>query len=199
MIEGVQHQKLIVFTAPSGSGKTTVVRHLLSVFDDLAFSISATTRARRAHEMHGRDYFFLSDETFMMWVGEDAFVEWEEVYPGQRYGTVKFEIERLWAMGKRVIFDIDVKGAINIKACFPDETLVVFVKVPTFEMLEQRLRSRGTESEESLQKRIVRVKEELTYESKCDVVLINDVLEDTLVQAEQIVSKFTGSKPKHKQ
>jgi len=190
-------RKLIVFTAPSGSGKTTVVHHLLSVFDDLAFSVSATTRARRPHEKQGRDYYFLSKKTFGMWIADDAFVEWEEVYPDQMYGTLKFEIQRLWALGKHVIFDIDVKGAVSIKEQFPDETLVVFVKVPTLEMLIERLKSRGTESEESLQKRIVRIREELTYEDKFDVVLINDTLEETFERAEKMVSDFTGSTPKH--
>lgn len=189
---GANDCKLIVFTAPSGSGKTTVVHHLLSVFDDLAFSVSATTRGRRAHEKQGRDYYFLSGETFRKWVEEDAFVEWEEVYPDQLYGTLKFEIERLWALGKHVIFDIDVKGAVSIKEKYPDDSLVVFVKVPTLEMLVERLKSRGTETTESLQKRIVRIREELTYEDKFDVVLINDGLEETLRRAELIVSDFLG-------
>lgn len=184
-------QKLIVFTAPSGSGKTTVVRHLIKVFEPiLAFSVSATTRQRRAHEQHGRDYYFLSGETFQMWVRDDCFVEYEEVYPGQLYGTLKFEIDRLRALGKHVIFDIDVKGAMSIKAQYPDDTLVVFVKVPTLDMLIDRLRNRGTESEESLQKRIVRIREELTYESRCDQVLINDVLDTTLRNAETIVHTY---------
>lgn len=198
MSEGSSSHKLIVFTAPSGSGKTTIVHHLLSVFDDLAFSVSATTRARRSHESHGQDYYFLSEKIFRMWIEENAFVEWEEVYPDQLYGTLKFEIERLWALGKHVIFDIDVKGAVNIKAKFPEDTLVVFVKVPTLEMLIERLKSRGTENEESLQKRLIRIREELTYESRCDVVLLNDSLEEALIRAEKIVSDFTGSKPKHR-
>ncbi len=198
MSGGADGRKLIVFTAPSGSGKTTVVRHILSVFDELAFSVSGTTRARRVHEKHGKDYYFLSSETFRMWVDEDAFVEWEEVYPGQLYGTLKFEIERLWALGKHVIFDIDVKGAVSIKEKYPNDTLVVFVKVPTLDMLIERLKSRGTESAESLQTRIVRIREELTYESKFDVVLINDVLENTLKKAENIISDFTGAMPKFK-
>lgn len=197
MMEKDPQQKLVVFTAPSGSGKTTIVRHLLSVFDDLAFSVSATTRSRRPHEKHGRDYFFLSKETFNMWREEDAFVECEEVYPDQWYGTVKFEIERLWTMGKNVIFDIDVKGAVSIKSRLPEQTHVVFVKVPTLDILVERLRTRGTESEESLQKRIIRIREELTYESQCDTVLINDKLEDALLKAEEIVSTFTGRIPKY--
>ena len=196
MSSGANGRKLVVFTAPSGSGKTTVVHHLLSVFDDLAFSVSATTRRRRAHEKQGRDYYFISQETFRMWVDDNVFVEWEEVYPDQLYGTLKFEIERLWALGKHVIFDMDVKGAVSIKEKYPDDTMVVFVKVPTLEMLIARLKSRGTESAESLEKRIVRIREELTYEDKFDVVLINDDLEETFLRAEKIVSDFAGSKPK---
>ena len=189
-------RKLIVFTAPSGSGKTTIVRHLLTKFDDLAFSVSGTTRARRPHERLGLDYYFLSRETFGIWVAEEAFVEWEEVYHGQLYGTPGFEIERLWALGKHVIFDIDVKGAVSIKTKYPDDSLVVFVKVPTLDILIERLKSRGTESDTNLQKRIVRIREELLYESKFDVVLINDELENALQRAERIVAEYTGSNPK---
>jgi guanylate kinase len=189
-------RKLIVFTAPSGSGKTTIVRHLLTKFTSLAFSVSATTRARRPHERLGLDYYFVSKETFNQWISEAAFVEWEEVYKDQLYGTPRFEIERLWALGKHVIFDIDVKGAVNIKAKYPENTLVVFVKVPTLEMLIERLRSRGTESEASLEKRIVRIREELRYEDKCDVVLINDDLNDALQKAEAIISDYIGDNPR---
>ena len=192
MSDRSQDCKLIVFTAPSGSGKTTVVRHLLQKFEEVAFSVSATTRTRRAHERHGRDYYFLSTETFRMWEAEDVFVEWEEVYPDQWYGTPTFEIDRLWAVGKHVLFDIDVKGALSIKRRYPDNTTVVFVKVPTLELLVDRLKSRGTESEESLQKRIARIRDELTYEPYFDIVLINDDLEHTLLKAERILSDIVG-------
>ncbi|MDX1409045.1 MAG: guanylate kinase [Saprospiraceae bacterium] len=185
--------KLIIFTAPSGSGKTTVVRHLLDAFDTLAFSVSATTRAKREHEQHGVDYYYLSQETFRMWIAEEAFVEWEEVYANQFYGTLKFEVERLWAQGKHVIFDIDVKGAMSIKKRYPDQSLAVFIKVPSLETLVERLRQRKTESEQSLQKRIQRIKEELTYEHSFDRVLINDDLEETLEEARRIVETFTGN------
>ncbi len=195
MMETADGKQLIVFTAPSGSGKTTVVRHLLEVFENLAFSVSATTRPRRSHERHGHDYYFLSQGTFQMWTDDRVFVEWQEVYPGQFYGTPAFEIERLWALGKSVIFDIDVKGAVNIKKQFPQQTTVVFVKVPTLEMLVERLKQRGTETAESLEKRVERIREELTYESKFDIVLINDVLEECLKKAEQIVSDLTGVRP----
>lgn len=178
---------MVVFTAPSGSGKTTVVRHLLNQFDELAFSVSATTRKRRPHERHGRDYYFLSSETFKYWIAEEVFVEWEEVYLDQFYGTPKFEIERLWDLGKHVAFDIDVKGALSLKNLYPRQTSVVFIKVPTMEELVNRLRARRTESEESLKKRVQRIEQELTFESEFDITLINDQLENTLAEAEQIV------------
>lgn len=183
--------KLIVFTAPSGAGKTTIVRHLLKKFDTLAFSISATTRARRPHEQEAMDYYFLSPEKFKALIAEDAFVEWEEVYANQFYGTLKSEIERLWAAGKHIVFDIDVKGAVNIQQQYPQETLTIFVKPPSPETLFDRLRERGTESEESLKKRIARAKVELAFENKFDVILVNDILEDTLEGAERLVQQFT--------
>ena len=192
MIKEDTQPKLIVFTAPSGSGKTTVVRHLLETFDALAFSTSATTRARRGYEVHGRDYYFLSHETFKLWIKESAFVEWEEVYKNQYYGTLKFELERLWAHGKHVIFDIDVKGAMSLKEQFPDRAVAVFIKVPSIEILIERLRKRKTETEQSLQKRIRRVKEELKYEHLFDHVLINDELETTLQNARKMISEWTG-------
>jgi guanylate kinase len=193
MSDRLSDHKLIVFTAPSGSGKTTVVRHLLQACDNVAFSVSATTRSRRAHERHGRDYYFLSTETFRMWEAEEVFIEWEEVYPDQWYGTPGFEIERLWAVGKHVLIDIDVKGAVSIKRRYPEQTTVVFVKVPTLEMLVDRLKSRGTETEESLNKRIARIRDELTYEPQFDIVLINDDLDETLLRAEKILSDLTES------
>jgi len=192
MSDRFHDHKLIVFTAPSGSGKTTVVRHLLAKYDEVAFSVSATTRMRRAHERHGRDYYFLSMDTFRMWEAEEVFVEWEEVYPDQWYGTPGFEIDRLWAVGKHVLFDIDVKGALSIKRRYPEQTTVVFVKVPTLELLVDRLKSRGTESDESLQKRIARIRDELTYEPHFDIVLINDELDHTLLKAERILSDIVA-------
>ncbi|MDZ4748029.1 MAG: guanylate kinase [Saprospiraceae bacterium] len=182
--------KLIVLTAPSGSGKTTIVRHILNTFPETGFSVSATTRKRRSHELHGIDYYYLSVETFKLWIENDAFGEWEEVYPGQFYGTLRSEISRLHQMGKHVVFDVDVKGAMSIQRNYPVDTLTIFVKVPSMEILEQRLRARGTESEENIQKRLAKATEELTYETYFDVVFINDVLEDTLQQAENIVRNF---------
>lgn len=182
--------KLLVFTAPSGSGKTTIVQHILSTFKNTGFSVSATTRAKRPHETHGQDYFYLSVETFKLWISFGAFAEWEEVYEGQFYGTMKSEIERLTSVGRHVVFDVDVKGAMSIKHLYPEDTLTVFVKVPSMEILEKRLRSRGNETEESLKKRLIKAREELTYESRFDVVIINDGLDQALKEAENIVQKF---------
>jgi guanylate kinase len=183
-------KKLIIFTAPSGSGKTTLVRHLLSKRDDLVFSVSATTRTKRYYEVEGEDYYFLSNELFAQKVENDEFIEWEEVYDSTYYGTLKSEVERIWLMGKNVIFDVDVKGALNIKNQYPDDTLSVFVKVPTLQELELRLRSRMTESEESLQKRLQRIRLELTYEKQFDMTVLNDDLEKAKQQSLLLVQNF---------
>jgi guanylate kinase len=182
--------KLVVFTAPSGSGKTTIVKHILSSLPNTAFSVSATTRERREHETHGKDYFYLSVDTFKLWITNHAFAEWEEVYPGQFYGTLCSEIERFHQVGKHVVFDVDVQGALSIKQMYPEQTLSVFIKVPSMEVLENRLRARATESEASLQRRLEKARHELTYEDQFDVVLINDNLVHTLQEAEDIVRKF---------
>jgi guanylate kinase len=182
--------KLIVFTAPSGSGKTTIVRHILDTFPETSFSVSATTRQRRSYEKHGRDYYYLSVETFKLWVENEAFAEWEEVYPGQFYGSLRSEISRLHQIGRHVVFDVDVKGALSIQRIYPRDILTVFIKVPSMEILEQRLRTRGTESETNLQKRLIKAREELAFENKFDAVLVNDDLQETLKQAEAIVRKF---------
>ena len=182
--------KLLLFAAPSGAGKTTIVHHLLHKFDELEFSISATTRPRRPHEKEGQDYYFISREHFQELIRQDAFVEWEEVYEGLFYGTLKSEVERLWAEGKHIIFDIDVKGAMAIKKAFPKEALAVFVKPPSMKALEGRLKARRTEDEEALKKRLGRAAEEMAYENKFDVVLVNDILKDALATAEQIVESF---------
>ncbi|MDX1942971.1 MAG: guanylate kinase [Saprospiraceae bacterium] len=182
--------KLIILTAPSGAGKTTIARHLLKTFDLLAFSVSATTRTRRAHEVEGRDYYFISIEKFKELIAADAFVEWEEVYEDQFYGTLRSEIERLWALGKHIVFDIDVEGALNIKKQYPEQTLIIFVQPPSPEILFERLRERSTEDENSLRKRIAKATRELTYANKCDVILVNDILEKALQEAETIVKQF---------
>ena len=183
-------RKLIIFTAPSGAGKTTIVKHLLKNRKDLSFSISACTRAARYGEVNGMDYYFMSVEEFRKKVKKGDFVEYEEVYENQYYGTLKSEIDRLWKMGMNVLFDIDVKGAHNIKKAYGDRVLAVFVKPPSFEVLKNRLENRKTEDEQSLKKRIKRVKEEMTYERYFDVTLINDDLETSFSEAMKIVSEF---------
>ncbi len=182
--------KLIIVTAPSGAGKTTIVHHLLQKFEALAFSVSATNRAKRAHETDGKDYYFLSTEEFQRLVGEGAFLEYEEVYDNQYYGTLKKEVERLWQLGKCIIFDVDVKGALNIQKAYPTEALSIFIKPPSKEVLMERLKNRKTETPESLNKRIARASEELTYENRFDKVIVNDVLELALKKADRITSNF---------
>ncbi len=186
--------KLLIVTAPSGAGKTTIVNHLLKKFDSLAFSVSATTRHRRAYEIEGRDYYFLTEAEFRRLIGEGAFIEWEEVYSGQYYGTLKSEVERLWDNKKNIIFDIDVKGAWSIKKRYPENSLSIFIKPPSVEALINRLRTRKTETEESFRKRIEKASEELSYEKFFDIVLVNDVLEEALEKAEKIVGAFLQQK-----
>ena len=176
--------KLIVITAPSGAGKTTIVRHLIKTFDFLGFSISATTRKKRRKEKHGRDYYFMSVDEFKEQRRKRKFLEWEEVYENQFYGTLKSEATRLWEEGKHVIFDVDVKGAKEIKKKFPEETLAIFIKPPSVEILFERLRNRKTEDEAALKKRFARSKRELRYEQRFDKVLVNDDLEIAFKDAE---------------
>ncbi|CAM3880376.1 guanylate kinase [Aquirufa aurantiipilula] len=184
--------KLIIFSAPSGSGKTTIVKELIKNNSNLGFSISACTRDKRGRsEENGKDYYFLTPEEFRQKINEDAFVEWEEVYPGAYYGTLKSEIERIWASGKHVIFDVDVKGGLALKKYYGDRALAIFVKVPTLEILEERLRSRGTESEEALSKRIFKMKFEWSFQSQFDVILVNDKLEEAIEEAQSLFDDFT--------
>lgn len=179
--------KLFLFAAPSGAGKTTIVRHLLNRYEQLSFSTSATTRAQRPHETDGKDYYFISAERFKTLVQEGGFVEWEEVYEGLLYGTLKSEIERLWKAGKHIVFDIDVKGALNIKKAYPEQALAIFVKPPSMEALRKRLLARGTEDADNLKKRLGRAAEEMAYEPRFDLVLVNDDLEAALKAGEAII------------
>jgi guanylate kinase len=184
--------KLIIFSAPSGSGKTTIVKQLLANNPNLGFSISACTRDKRGRsEQDGQDYYFLTPDEFRAKIDEDAFVEWEEVYPGAYYGTLKSEIERIWASGKHVIFDVDVKGGLALKNYYKERALAVFVKVPSLEILEDRLRSRGTETEESLSKRIFKMKFEWAFQDKFDVILVNDQLADAVKEAQRLFDELT--------
>ncbi|HNR75310.1 MAG: guanylate kinase [Bacteroidetes bacterium OLB12] len=183
--------KALIFSAPSGSGKTTIVKHLLKNNSDLGFSISASTRDKRGRtEEHGKDYYFLTPEDFKEKIDRDEFIEWEEVYAGNFYGTLKAEIERIWNEGRNVIFDVDVKGGINLKKYFGDKALAVFVKVPSLEVLKERLKERGTETEESLSRRIFKAKFEMSFQDKFDVVLVNEDLEKSLQEAQQLYEDF---------
>lgn len=184
----LDNPRLFVITAPSGSGKTTIVHHLLEHFDSLAFSVSATTRQRRQGERHGRDYYFLSKETFRNWIDEGVFIEWEEVYEGQYYGSPRFEVERLWEAGKHVIFDIDVKGAMRIKEAFPEAAQLVFIRVPDKSEIASRLEKRETETPESLARRLNRIEEEMKYAERCDHIIENIDMDSAFQKARQLVT-----------
>lgn len=186
--------KAIIFSAPSGSGKTTLVKYLLQNNPDLSFSVSASTRKKRGDsESDGKDYYFLTGEEFKKKIANDEFIEWEEVYEGMFYGTLKSEVQRLWDAGKNVIFDVDVKGGVSLKKYFGDRALSVFVKVPSIEVLKKRLEARGTESAESLERRLAKVKLEMSYESQFDIVLVNDDLEVSKKRAQHLYEQFRKS------
>jgi guanylate kinase len=190
-----QHGKVIIFSAPSGAGKTTLVHHLLDNTNlQLAFSISATTRAKRAREVEGQDYYFLSPSEFLAKAKKGEFLEWEEVYEEQYYGTLKSEIDRIWSQGQHVIFDVDVIGGLNLKNIFEDKALSVFVEPPSLEALHFRLRHRSTETPEKIAMRIAKAQSEMAYAPKFDTIIVNDILEDAMIQAELKVAEFL-SKP----
>lgn len=185
--------KLIVFSAPSGSGKTTIVRHLLSKEDlNLEFSISAASRAPRGEEVSGKDYYFISTEEFKKHIKNDDFLEWEEVYRDNFYGTLKSEVERIWAKGKNVIFDIDVAGGLRIKHKFPEQTLAVFVKPPSVDELKRRLKERSTESEDKINMRIAKASVELATAPQFDTIIKNYDLDIALEEAYQLVKNFVN-------
>ncbi|MBP5210498.1 MAG: guanylate kinase [Bacteroidales bacterium] len=179
-------KKVVIFSAPSGSGKSTVVNHLMSKFPELELSVSATSRAPRGEEQNGREYYFLSPEEFEKKIAEDAFVEYEEVYPGKYYGTLKSELERIWAAGHIILFDVDVKGGVNLKRIFGDDALAVFIQAPSVEVLRERLIKRGTDSPESIESRVAKAEEEIAYAPLFDRILINDDLATCLKEAEQL-------------
>jgi guanylate kinase len=186
--------KLIVFSAPSGSGKTTLVHHLITQRGlNLDFSISATSREKRGNEKDGKDYYFISLNDFKKQINEDNFIEWEEVYQGNLYGTLKSEIERIWSIGKHVIFDIDVVGGLRIKEKFPEQTLAVFVQPPSIEEMEFRLRNRKTDTEEKIKERVQKAERELKFSNRFDVVLVNDNLEKAKIEAYNLVSNFINN------
>lgn len=183
--------KLLVFSAPSGSGKTTIVRHLLAQPDlNLEFSISCTTRAPRGEEVDGKDYYFISWDEFKKHIKSEDFVEWEEVYTDNFYGTLKAEVERIWAQGKHVIFDIDVAGGLRIKRKFPEETLAVFVKPPSVDELKRRLKQRSTESDDKINMRIAKAHVELATAPQFDTIIKNYDLDTAKEEAYQLVKDF---------
>ena len=183
--------KAIIFSAPSGAGKTTIVRHLMGLPGlHLSFSVSATTRTKRDYEHDGVDYYFISAEEFLQRLRNGEFIEWEEVYSGQYYGTLKSEIERIWNRGEHVIFDLDVEGGLNLKKILGDRALAVFVKPPSVDTLVQRLESRSTETPEKIAQRVAKAHHEMEYEPRFDTVVVNDDLITALRQAEERVSHF---------
>lgn len=185
--------KVIIFSAPSGSGKTTLVKHCLQKFPQLQFSVSATTRALRGEEIHGKDYFFLSVEEFKNLISEDAFVEFEEVYTDKFYGTLKSEVERTWSEGKVVIFDVDVVGGVNLKKIFGEKALSIFIAPPSIDELERRLISRATDDLETIKTRVAKAKHEMSYAEEFDEIVINDDLETSKKEIERLVEKFIES------
>lgn len=186
----MKQQKVIIFSAPSGSGKSTVVNHLLPLFPKMEFSISATSRAPRGSERDGKEYYFVSNGQFEQYIKEDRLVEWQQVYAGHYYGTLKSEVERIWDKGHVIVFDVDVKGGVNLKKYFGDKALSIFIKAPSVEVLRQRLTSRATDSPEDIEKRVAKAAEEMTYESRFDRVLVNDSLDRAFADAEEMVGAF---------
>ena len=185
-----QEGKLIIFSAPSGAGKTTIVQHLLKKMPELEFSISATTRKPRGDEQNGKDYYFISKEEFLHRIAKKHFVEFEEVYSGTFYGTLRDEIERIWSHGKTVIFDIDVEGGLHLKRKYEDQALAIFVQPPSLEVLKQRLSGRGTDHPEKLQERFAKAEKELNYAPQFDIILKNHDLQTACAEAEELVRNF---------
>ncbi len=190
--------KLIIFAGPSGSGKTTIVHHLLQHMPELSFSVSATTREKRPNEVNDKDYYFISEGEFKEMIDRDEFVEWEQVYVGGYYGTLKSEVERVWSLNKSVVFDVDVVGALHIKKVYGDNALAVMVMPPSLEKLKERLHTRATETPESLQKRIGKAAHELSYAYKFDKVIVNDKMEKAFTQAKKITKDFLKKKGANK-
>nr|WKN40007.1 guanylate kinase [Tunicatimonas sp. TK19036] len=183
--------RAIIFSAPSGSGKTTLVHHLLDSNPDLSFSISATTREKRGNELEAKDYYFLTPNAFRQKLHENAFIEWQEVYRDRFYGTLKSEIERIWADKKNVIFDVDVKGGINLKNYFGDRALAIFVRPPSLQILEERLRARNTDSPDSIKQRLEKAQYELKFENVFDVSVVNNDLEQAKLEVQRLYDTFT--------
>ena len=182
--------KLIIFSAPSGSGKTTIVHRLMGLVEGLEFSVSATSRSPRGVEQNGKDYYFLSGEEFDRKIAEDAFVEWEDVYAGTKYGTLRSELERIWAKGHTILFDVDVKGGVRLKDIFGTQALSIFIMPPSIEELRNRLVGRATDSPEKIEQRVAKAGEELTYAERFDLVVVNDNLEEAVEGVRKAVEEF---------
>lgn len=183
--------KVIIFSAPSGSGKSTIVNHLLGLHPELEFSISATSRAPRGQEKHGVEYYFFTSDEFRQMIAEEKFVEYEEVYHGSFYGTLKSEVERIWAKGHAIVFDIDVQGGVNLKRIFGEQAFSVFIQAPSVEVLRERLVGRGTDTPEAIDKRVAKATSEMEFAAgKFDYVLVNDDLQTAFAEAEEIISEF---------
>ena len=185
--------KLIVISAPSGAGKTSIVKHLLKNMDALSFSVSACSRDKRENETDGKDYHFLGIEDFKKKIKEDAFLEWEEVYENQFYGTLKSEVQRVWNEGKVVIFDVDVAGGLNIKKQYPKECLSIFIMPPSVDVLRERLRGRGSETDEKIEVRLAKAEEEIAKNQKFDKVILNDDFEIACEETQKVISNFIKS------
>ena len=185
--------KVVIFSAPSGAGKSTIVNHLLQLHPELEFSISATSRAPRGSERHGVEYYFFSADEFRQMIAQDKFVEHEEVYPGSFYGTLRSEVERIWAKGHVIIFDIDVQGGVNLKRIFGEQAFSVFIQAPSVDVLRERLIGRGTDSQEAIEKRIAKAASEMEFAAgKFDYVLVNDDLQTAKAEAESVIGDFLG-------
>jgi guanylate kinase len=191
---GVKPKKALIVSSPSGAGKTTIVHHLLERFPQLAFSVSATTRHIRKGETDGIDYYFFDEPTFRAMADSGAFIEWEEVYPGKLYGTLKSELERLWTDGKVIAFDVDVLGAQNLKRYFGSKALAIFIRPPSLDTLKQRLEARGTETPETMKQRLARAAMELEQEPYFDIVVVNDDLDKAKAESERAFSNFLKAK-----
>jgi guanylate kinase len=183
-------RKAIIFSGPSGSGKTTIAKHLLKKNENVGFSVSACTRSRRPHEIHGKDYYFLSTHEFKLKIAQGAFIEWEEVYAGSYYGTFKTEIVNIWAAGQIVLFDIDVQGGLKLKSYFQENALAVYVEAPSLQILKERLEKRATEPEQNIILRTNKVAQEASLASKFDVILINKTLQKSLAEAQALLDTF---------
>ena len=186
----MDNRKVVIFSAPSGSGKSTIVSHILKLHPELEFSVSAASRAPRGEEKNGVAYWFISADEFRKRIADNEFVEYEEVYPGSYYGTLKSEVERIWNKGNAIIFDVDVKGGVNLKKYFGDRALSIFIQAPSVEVLRQRLIGRGTDSPEAIERRVAKAAEEMTYADKFDHIVVNDDLQKAYNDAEDLVKNF---------